>query len=469
MRGSTVSKEASARSLLHEYVVRLLIERGIGSKFAAEEAAAQKAVEDATRDIEAWDREASKKAAFLDWASDNGVKPDSAAAQRKKKESPQEYAWDPKILQKTEKSLKDALSQARERLARYNPELADVPKKAKAKRVGMFAVEGTPPDTQKRVYVAPSALPRLTVIPWSSPEFNRARQAKWPDLGGFGESKENAGHPGEERLAFLFGAQRQGDQVSFDLIDQSGKRWEVKGLKTAGAKIRPGGEGAAAFSRAAAWITAVCRQMQKFVKEVKAQGIDKVCNGDQQKKMVAIVDRVLKDELYNVVRKELSEERLGRVLLALRATTYLKSAWEHGIGQKVGGKVSVRDNDVQVADRREYIDILNRLSSKPGGEKVLDEIDARERCLFKLVDPLAFVDPVKWMDKWDASVDVNRIFPGVDGLIVVWPFGFAIIERPDLRKVLVFRGSSQDVPKYSVNLEGNEEEHADEGPEAAIA
>lgn len=459
---SQLSDRVLLRELLIQLACEVLMERGVGSSFVAAEKAAKEELDAAEAAVQEWERENEKKAAFMSWAMANKVKPDSAAAQKEKKANPGKYSWDPKIVQKAEKTLRADVDKARKQYIRFNPLTADLPPESMPKRVRSAGPEGKAPDPKKKSYAKLSDIKDLQFNSWNDPRW--ARAIKDVQVG-FKKTSggDNAGHPGEDRLAVIFGAERQGDTVSFDLLDKEGMRWEVKGLEQASSKIRPGIMGATVFAKAASNILAVCRQMQKFVREIKEIGVDTVCTTDQQKKMVLIIERTMANELPQVASKEISVERLEKVLLALRATAYLKTAWEKEIDQQMGDKVKLADKDIDV-DRRSYIDIARRLSGKPGSEGLLEAIDARERCLYRLYDKEAFDSPVDWMDNWAASVDVRKVFADVDGVIIVRPEGFFKVSRKNFTKVFIFKGSSQDVPRFGFEPEG---EAADKKPEAS--
>ncbi len=430
--------------LITEFV-RLVLEAGMGTTLAADEMTARIAYENAIRAMAAWQTEKRKRDAFFAAIHKLGVNADTVRAKRLKAEDPDTYAYDQKVLQTAEASLRGALSKTRARLAMFDPAALDNDIPAKDRTSREEGVDMKMPDAKKKVYMPVEKLDPLTMYSW-----NDKRWASVVSRIPLGFGKEEGSRPGEERLAAILGGQTQGDNVSFDIVTKNGRRWEVKGIRKPSDQIRPQALGMKAFAAASKELSNLCDQIKDFVEDVKNIGIDKVMTKPEQRRLFFVIERFVSDEIENFDRGEISYERFNLLRRALKAAGALKKSWLLDVGETKDETLSIAGKDVKVS-RQKYIAIARNVHKANPQANILDLIDSRER-LLALLWSSAFDDPDAWLDKWDESIDVDRIFSDVSGVFVVTLDGFFKIPRKMLKQVFKLARISKGVPLYSVDV-----------------
>lgn len=433
------------RPTLIEEFVRLIIEAGMGSSLANAEKEARNTYENAIRSMVAWQVEKKKRDNFFDAIKRMGVSADTLKAKKLKLDEPDKYAYDPKILQTAEASLRGALSKARARLAMFDPDAVEqeIPRLTKSTAKG--GVDVKMPERGKKVYIGVDELDPITFYSWDD-----KRWAKAISNVPLGFGREEGSHPGEERLATILGGQVQGDNVSFDIVTKNGWRWEVKGLRKPSDLIRPRAQGMRVFASASKELVGLCEEIQSFIEEVKSVGVNVVLTTPQQRRLYSIIERFVEDELEDFERGEISYERFTLLRRALKATSKLRKSWSEEVGKKGDETLRIVGKDVKIS-RQKYIDIARNIHKSYPKQDILSLIDFRER-LLQLLSSTAFDDPDSWLDKWDESIDVDRIFIDVAGVFVVTPEGFYKVPKKFFKKVFKLSSVSMGVPKYSVDL-----------------
>lgn len=435
----------SDRILLKEYIRRLLWEKGMGTDFAEAEEKALKDYEAAQKEYDAWRKEVQKKQDFIAACVNKGVKPDSAEGKRIKSSDPTRYDYDPKVVAKSEAAMTGLLNKVKSKYAAFNPLATDFSAAGAPKKKETVDRDGVDPPKDKKVYLDVEKMVPFEMYHWNDKRWVRA-VVKVP----LGFGKEEGSHPGEDRLAVILGAERQGDSVSFDLKTKNGWRWEVKGLKGMSDQIRPGTLGVRAFEKAEKALVAVCRQMRSFVKEAKSIGIDKLLTTDEQQGMFRVIDAFVQDEVDSILGGEISTERFIAFRRAIKAGNRLKTQWSSELGDRGPERINIAGKDVDMA-RSQYVDLARRVAKHNPDTDLLNTIDSRERALDRLSSP-AFDDPDKWLDDWNESIDLQKIFADVAGVFLVFEEGFLKIPRKFLERALKLKRVSQGVPRYSYEM-----------------
>ncbi len=434
--------------LIVEYLRLVLNEDSLGSSIAQDEEAARLAYASAMQALDKWDIENRKKETFLAQCRTLGISPDTLKARALKTSEPDKYNYDPKVLQSSSHLLKAKVAKARKQLSMFDPSAIDfnddelVKKAPHAKQSG---VEVRMPERRKKVYIGVDKLEPLQLYRWDDKRWaNAIRQVPI----GFGKGKDT-GHPGEERLALILGGEVQSDNVSFDIVTHNGWHWEVKGISKPSDKIRPGVQGQRAYQVAESALNDLCDELKDFVEEIDGD-VNDITTSVEQRGMYAVCARFVEEEMNELKSGEISRERFILFRRALKAASSLKKAWRAEVGEKGPEMLNIVGKDVSLS-REKYIDVARRVHSHSPEADVLSVIDARERAL-QLLWSKAFDDPDAWLNEWDASIDVSKIFAEVAGIFVVTHQGFYKIPRKMLRKALKLFSISQGLPRYIVDL-----------------
>lgn len=437
--------------LLREFLqLTILCETRIGSDIASREAEAKLTYDEAKKELTAWQLERDKKDMFLETCKELGIKSDSAAARRMKAQAPDKYAYDSKMLQKSEIVLQALVSNARQKFAKFH-HLAVSRDDLKHTQKPTSDNDGVDPPKGKRVYFDIENVEPLTIYSWDDPRW--ADAIKSIPLGLREKETKQGEHPGESRLAVIFGAMKQGDNVSFDLKTPGGWKWEVKGLATEGDYIRPAALGIKAFKVPHKELMKVCTSMKNFVKLVKKKKPDRVFLNQQELDQFDIVKKFIDEEYEDIERGEIPNGRIIAWRRAVHAAAWLREGLKIELGwhDKSAKNVSIAGKDIAVPHEK-YIVLLRRLMKmNPDASlgEIIDSIDVKEIFVTTLQHP-AFDDADAWLNAWDASIDVKKIFADVSGVIVVYPDGFMKVPRKLLDVKFRFWKVSKGVPYYAV-------------------
>lgn len=437
--------------LLQEFLqLTILCEARIGSDIAAREAQAKRDYDSAVYELDVWKDERQKKDDFLAACEELGIKPDSAQAKRLKTGDPAQYEYDPKVLAKSEIVLQALVSTARAKYSRFHhlTVVSNSPSEASAlDKVGV----DPPPDTP--VYLNIDEAEPLKKYRWDDPRWAKAI-ADVP-LGLRDKEKKQGEHPGESRLAIIFGAMKQGDSVSFDLKTSQGWKWEVKGLTKPSDTIRPGTLGIKAFRVPHKKLMKVCTSMKNFVLLVHKKDESRVFLTQQEHEQFEIVSSFIDEEYDNIDRGEISQERIVACRRAVKAAAWLRERLKVELGwNKIGDEnVSIAGKDIAMP-REKYIVMLRRLMKmNPDATltDIVDSIDVKEIFITTLRDP-AFNDVDEWLDRWDESINIEKIFADVSGIILAYPDGFVKVPRKLLYKTFKLVRVSKGIPYYTTRM-----------------
>lgn len=441
----------SEDELLQEFLqLSVLCETRIGSDIASREAGAKTDYEAAQGELLAWKLERNKKDEYLKTCKELGIKPDSAVARRMKAQAPDKYAYDPKVLQKSEAGLSAMVANARQNFAKFH-HLAVSREDLKAVEKSAFDINGIDPPEEKKAFFDIEKAEPMTMYSWNDPRW-AAAIAKTP-LGLREKGKKQGEHPGESRLAIIFGAMKQGDNVSFDLKTPGGWKWEVKGLASQGDLIRPGTLGIKAFKGPHRELMKVCTSMKNFVRSVNKTSAEAAFSNEQERSQFDIVNKFVNEEIEDIERGEISNERIVSWRRAVLAAAWLrerfKTEFDWGTSSE---RLSIAGRDITIP-REKYIVLLRKLMKMNPGTEISDlmsSVNVKEVYVTALLHP-AFDDVDAWLDEWDTSIDVKKIFADVAGVIVVYHSGFMKVPRKFLDRVLKLARVSKGIPYYAVS------------------
>jgi hypothetical protein len=437
---------------LREFIRKVLNERsGMGTYLAGLEVAAKLAYDAAQETLKVWEGEDVKRQAFFAKCKELGIKASSAVADKLRRTP--EYSWNVKMIQKQKSTLVKEVQKTRAEYARYVAEAEDMASVPKLKK---SEPEGRMPAADKKVYLSPGEMKPLVPYRWDDPKWYKAIK-KIPL--GFSEKATDTSaaaltnNPGEARLAVIFGAEQQGGSVSFDLRDQQGRRWECKGLKGPSDTIRPGTLGIIASETAVRNMVALLNQILNFTKEIKRVGLQNVATTPEQVKRVHVIENFITTEYDAIVKAgEISTERFTHITRCLRTLGALKKEWNEGVSEKGPEQVAIAGKTIAVP-RENFPGLARKLTKISPESALINTIDARERCLSWLTGnsktTLAYDDYTQWLDDWDESIDVRKIFKDVDGVMIINPDGFTKIPKNMLSQVLTLARFSAGVPRYA--------------------
>lgn len=430
-------------NLLREYVT-MLLEAGdepVWARLDAEERSAKQAYDDAINDLNVWRKEVAKRDAFVNRARELGLSPSGESARKKLKSDPR-YAYDPKIVQKQERTLLAQLEKAKDLWGAYDPSVTGYKRAAPTTQSSQQVAL---PQKGKKVYATPSDIKPMRWYDWNDPRWAKAIAGIPYGSRGSGSDSSAGIGPGEARLAKIFGGEIQGGGVSFDIVTPDGRQWEVKALEGATDTIRPESEGRAAFAIPKARMDRIIKQIRMFGNVVKKLELsDDV--GPDTKKVLDYIEHFVNADGDMIIKGELSKERIIALRSALRALSAVKKTWESEGQTEVDTTIGISGKDVEL-DKPTFVDVAKKVDAAVPDAGVLSGFDERDLALSCLVDP-CFSDPRSFFDEWFESVDIDRIFEQVDGVFIVNQSGFNKVPKGLFKKAFKFVSVTQGKPRF---------------------
>lgn len=428
---------------------------GFGTEMDTGEAAAKVKYDAAKAALVDWDANMAKKAAFekeLARLRSTGMGEERA---RKQLRTDTRFAYNVPLAAKQRKTLEDELDRAESLYAAYNPQergyrrnRSDAPKRAADKKF---------PPAGKKALQSLDDISFLTWHPWPK-ELKKAGISYGSKVAGNDVEQSSLGTgPGEEWLAYVFGAQMQGGGVSYDLVMPDGSAWEVKQLLSQSNLIRPGTEGRKAFEKAKTRLSSVLKQIESFVSVTNRLKLTDAMSQDA-KSQFEMVESFINNEYEMFVEKgEVSKERfidLRATLLTLGKLKDELKAMGSGAADAHGTQtVGLNDKNIPV-DKPTYIDVAKRVEKATSRDDVLSDVEEVDIAVSTLKDP-AFADPRGFFNEWSSSIRVENVFSQVDGIIVVNPNGFMVIPKDQFRNTIKFNIISQNIPRFSLSVFGS--------------
>jgi len=248
--------------------------------------------------------------------------------------------------------------------------------------------------------------------------------------------------PGEDRIAFVLGGEVQGGNVSYDILDPEGQKWEIKEPSPDGT-IRPGTEGKAAISKTRNDLEDAVRKLRKGLNIVQRSADVTAILSKENIEMIR--DFLIKDEPM-IKKGEVSKGRIERLRNILNLIKKLIDENTLSDDQK---KVEMGDEDHTVSQEigvKTYIKLGHELNLSKKDLKVDDkEIFASVFNHEPFNNPDDFIDEV-----WKNAAKASDVFGHTAGVILVHPDGFRIIKNQDLDKNLLFSIITQGTAKFKV-------------------
>lgn len=421
----------------------------VGSRLDAEEATAKAEYDKAKEVLAAFDAEIAKKQAFIAKAKELGLNPNGDSKEIKRLKLQPEYKFDYKMIgveDQRRNALQARVDKARNYYASYAPlEAGGAPKSpASVEPVS----KGKLPDPNKPSVAQISDIKPVREYRWDDPRWKKIVAKHGPIFGkksGGDDDKTGTG-PGEAHLADIFGAEVQGGGTSFDLVTKDGRKWEVKGLDSPSALIRPGTEGLRAYAKTKRHLDNVMRQMKAFVSATKKVALDKQLDDQEQNALSVVVDFIDHDYEEIVGKGEITGPRRKALRAALKAIKVLREQWQQqGVDTDFDTTVGLGGQEIAV-DKPTYVDVAKKVK-KATDVDVLQGVQGKELALASLKDT-AFEDPSKFLNEWYESVDVNIVFEQVDGVFIVTPTGFYLVPKAFFKRAFKFDKVSQGKPKF---------------------
>lgn len=256
--------------------------------------------------------------------------------------------------------------------------------------------------------------------------------------------------PGEDRLAWEFGAEVQGGSVSYDLV-LNGTKIEVKapdGEKT----IRPGTKGLRAISDIKYELDSALRQLKVAMKKYR-EIQDTLEISHEDKEALEDVMAFVVNDVDGILGGEMGKDKIMRDQKAIKQHKSL-ALWDvlhiiHDIMNDNPAPMSTRD--IEIGGKKRSVDMgtYARLAAQLG----IDEKEAdlsQHDVLRGLLTHKAFTNPKEFMRDFFVAIDPNIVFAGTDGMFLVNSKQYMYIPANEYTSVLKFIRITQGKPKFKV-------------------
>lgn len=248
--------------------------------------------------------------------------------------------------------------------------------------------------------------------------------------------------PGEDRLAHVLKGEVQGGNVSYDVVDGDGKKWEVK-EPTPSATIRPGTEGRLAVSDARQQMDRAVRKLRQGLTRVQAAiDVTDILSPDA----IEMIQQFLTNDAAMIKKGEISKSRMERMYNILKLINHIIIDERDEIDHK---QVELGDEDYTIkrdVDLRTYVRLGQFLNLSKEDLRVEDaEVFA---AAFNF-DP--FLEPEDFMNRvWREAAKPSDVFGHTDGVILVHPDAYRIIPRDKLDEELQFYVITQGTAQFKI-------------------
>jgi len=443
------SSKSITQSTLRKIIRDILSERVLhekdentytpGVKFDTLEKAAKESYEAAVAQLDVWNKTSN---AITKWDADPRGPKAKIDALGPKPKFPQGMSGT------SGASLKKALEKAQNNYSEYNPEFKNY---EYSKSSSDEKYEKIMPDKNKKSYLDINDVKAGEWTPW--PLAIKKSKLNFGSMK-TGEAARSKG-PGEDWLEYIFGGASQGASVPFDLVMPDGSVWEIKALENPSEAIRPGVEGRKEYAIAKNRMNAIMKQMGNFIITAKTPGFfEKEDFSEVDVKIINFVQVFIEDNYDLIVDKgEISRERT----IALRGVLNSLGKFIIYHGKKnddphIKTTVSLNDKKVNV-DKPTFIDIAKKLEKATGDKTILTGFEKFDILISTLKDP-AFANATEFINSWFNSININKVFEQVDGVIIVNTRGFMKIPRNKFN-MIQFSHVSQGMPRFIVNAAWN--------------
>lgn len=275
---------------------------------------------------------------------------------------------------------------------------------------------------------------------------------KWPDeYSSIPYSVKASGvGPGEERLAAMFGGEVQGGSVSYDIVI-NGAKYEVKQIDSGNKLLVGDAESGRALIGFKREMSEIVGQLQKLVGLTSGHPLFRTVATDDEQRKIDIIENWVDLEAQNILRGEIP---VGRIKGGVRgADDSIKGYGLYDIVKLVNSMINNKNElrKVTIGDKTynvtipEYIKINRML-----GVRIVD-IDVEPFDIIRAeLDHPAFDNPNIVLDIWNNSVKATDVFDHVDGLFVVTPEKYMLIDHSQLNKRLKFSYITRSRVKFEV-------------------
>ena len=293
----------------------------------------------------------------------------------------------------------------------------------------------------------------------------------------FKSTKKGIGN-GEARLAAELRGTVQGQNVSYDVVDAEGRRWEVK-EPGATKELRIEQEGTLKVLGVLQTIRTITNRLVKLFSSKQtgsAYYIEPFFNekerSDSKIAGSANLDYIrsfLSENAVNMLRGEITYNRLmafkdvlNRISSVLNREEYYRRGnrkAEYAFYDKANEYVgNMKMTPIAAAEMAAKLQLKVALQS---GQKEmdLDDSDWVHNLFFKglsKTSSLAFVDPERFIQKiWHDAIRPSELFGDVDGVVLVNDAGYRVLTRDILDKELYFKRISRSKPMLGVGQQPN--------------
>ena len=313
-----------------------------------------------------------------------------------------------------------------------------------------------------------AARTEISWTPWSK------KAASLP----FKSKKKGIGN-GEDRLAVEFGGAVQGQNVSYDIVDAEGRRWEVK-EPGATKELRIEQEGTLKVLGVLQTIRTITNRLVKLF-DPKQTGnayyvepffIDKEQSSSKVSGRANLdyIRSFLAENAVNMLRGEITYNRLmafkdvlNRVSLVLDREEYYKRGnfkAEYAFYDKSSNEYVGNMKITPIAATRMAANLQLKVVLQSGQKEMdLDDRDWVHNMFFKglpKTSSLAFTDPERFIQKiWHNAIRPSELFGDVDGVVLVSDAGYRVLPRNILDKELFFKRISRSKPMLGVGQQPN--------------
>lgn len=262
---------------------------------------------------------------------------------------------------------------------------------------------------------------------------------------GQGEIEMGTG-PGENWLARLLGAKVQGGNVSFDLVTQDGRKWEVKALDGASSLIRPGVKGLKAYEKSYKMMSDFFDIVKTFTKQCQtSEAFDQLRN-----ETVDASFENVKQFASAINKDEISYEKMIKIYSVVHSLKELRDyiAKQIDFSHDAISEKKYGENRLTVLQSIRVEKLLKKLN----GNALSDD---EQTDLSAIIEPLytpAIDDNELLLNAWGEAVDVRNVFSGVNGMFIVSKDMYMMIPAEDFVEHIKFKKVSQGRPRFGVDV-----------------
>lgn len=272
---------------------------------------------------------------------------------------------------------------------------------------------------------------------------------------GFKGKGEGVGR-GEERLAVEFNGHVMGGNVSYDVVDNENRKWEVKEpeRKNGGGRVRIEQEGIRVVAPVLRSLSSTLTKIIRFFDNGFLNKMPEIRNIFSNEDISKIYF-FLKEHSDGIFRGEIG---LGRIkafheLLSMISdhinNLHIENSSHNIVHTRSGVKLDIDDSAmIHVA-----LSVAKKINVPLA--KMLSELGiSTENYVLSELSGLAFKNPDEFMKSTWGSIKSGKMFNDVDGVVLVMDSGYRVIQRHELDTELIFHSITKGKPKLVIrNIE----------------